>query len=360
MTDPPDTRRSKFAGQDGVTAAEREAIPAESDSLQQLEHDSVRSTPDQLALFTFTAEGQTISQLAGLPPLTSRSSLELARTAFRRHLEATRRPANTIESYCYDLQVLEGLTGHIPLNRIERTDIARYLGDAASKSTRKRRLTSVRQFYRYLIEEARVVKFDPTEGYYPHTISLRMPVPLFLSEQEAMLAAAERDEAWSLLAIWCMLRLGLTRSELLALRRDHIDRSQPESPVVYVVYEQLAKQSKDRHLAANAAFADIYEQYLAAKNPAELLFPVGPPAINGMVERVRRASGIERDVTPQTLRTTFAVERAKAGADQQELLVVLGLVDDPRNRASVNRYLALAAEPLVTGRDIESTETSAQ
>jgi integrase/recombinase XerD len=354
-----DKARSRFSGRDGVTAAERDAIPAEPEALQKLERQADRSAPGQLALFTFTPDDRTMSEVAALPPLTSRSSLELARTAFRRHLETTRRPANTIESYSYDLQVLESLTGPIAINRLERTHIARYLGDAASKSTRKRRLTSVRQFYRYLIEHARVLKFDPTEGYYPHTIALRMPVPLFATEQEALLQAAAGDEPWSLLGIWCMLRLGLTRAELLAIRRDHIDRSQPEAPVVYVVYEQLAKQSKDRHLAADSTFAGIYEEYLAVRNPADLLFPVGPPAINGMVDRVRRAAGIERDVTPQTLRTTFAVERARAGADQQELLAVLGLVDDPRNRASVNRYLALAAEPLATGSPAGTGETLA-
>ena len=164
MSTPSDPKQTRFSGRDGVTAAERDAIPVESDTLQRLEHDSARAIPDQLPLFTPTDDGTSFGPVVSLPALTSRSSLELARTAFRRHLEATRRPANTIESYGYDLQVLEGLTGPIPINRIERTDIARFLGDAASKSTRKRRLTSVRQFFRYLIEEARVVKFDPTDG----------------------------------------------------------------------------------------------------------------------------------------------------------------------------------------------------
>lgn len=349
MTDSPtDSRRSRFRGRDGVTADERESPTPESPELQRLESTTSRDDAQQMALFTLAGPGEKTVEVGGLPNLTSRSSLELGRTAFRRYLEANRRPANTIESYSYDLQVLESLIGPVPINRIERTDIARFLGDASSKSTRKRRLTSVRQFFRYLIDEARVIKFDPTEGYYPHSISLRMPVPLFAAEQEALLAAAERDEPWSLLAIWCMLRLGLTRAELLGLRRDHIDRSQPEVPVVYVVYEELAKQSKDRRLAADAVFGDLLQQYIDDRKPEDILFPVGPPAINGMVERVRRAAGIDRDVTPQTLRTTFAVERAKAGADQQQLLALLGLVDDPRNRASVNRYLALAAEPLST------------
>jgi len=76
------------------------------------------------------------------------------------------------------------------------------------------------------------------------------------------------------------------------------------------------------------------------------LFPYGFQAVNGMVERVRRAAGITKEVTPSTLRHTFAVERAKDGADEEQLLALLGLADDPRNRASVRRYIKLAEPPL--------------
>jgi len=52
-------------------------------------------------------------------------------------------------------------------------------------------------------------------------------------------------------------------------------------------------------------------------------------------------------VTPQTLRDTFAVNRAREGADEAELLRLLGLADDSRNRMSVRRYIKLAEPPLL-------------
>src|SRR5699024_5540834 len=131
-----------------------------------------------------------------------------ARTWYRHILERARRPENTIASYLYDLAVLENLVGPKPLNKITGSDIAKYLGDATSKTTRKRRLTSARRFFRYLIEEANVLKFDPTDGYFPHSIQLRLPVPLFRDEQDAIMEAARNDEHWSAVAIWLMMRLG--------------------------------------------------------------------------------------------------------------------------------------------------------
>ena len=331
---------------DGLTAEERERPYSDDPSLLAVEERFASETPDQLPLFAPGPGGSFAPVLGGLPPLTPGSSLELARSWYRRELEQAGRPHNTIESYCYDLVVLEKLIGPKPINAIDQTDIAKLLGDANGRSTRKRRLTSARRFFRFLIDDARVLRKDPTEGHYPHAIQLRSPVPLFASEQAAYLAAAAEDEPWSLPAVWLMLRLGLTRGELLALRREHIDLDDPSGPVVYVFYDDVTKRGKERKLAAGEEFRQIYTRFLAERSPVDLLFPVGPQAVNGMVERVRKAAGIQKEVTPQTLRHTFAVDRANAGATEEDLLALLGLADDARNRASVQRYLKLAAPPL--------------
>ncbi len=333
-------------GRNATTVEERDAPYTDDPALLALEARAAEAQPDQLPLFVPGAGGRFSSLLGGLPGLEPNSSLELARAWYRRELEQGKRPRNTVESYCLDLVRLEKTIGPKPIDAIDRSDIARFLGEAATRSTRKRRLTSARRFFRYLIEDARVLEADPTTGYYPHTISLKTPIPLFADEQAALLAAAADDEPWSSPAIWLMLRLGLTRAELLGLRQDHIDLADPDCPVVFVFYEDVTKRGKERKLGADAEFAGLYAAYLHAKSPVDTLFPYGPQAVNGMVERVRRAAGIRKDVTPQTLRHTYAVEKAKQGADEAQLLALLGLADDPRNRASVGRYLKLAAPPL--------------
>ena len=332
---------------DGVTYEEREAPHTDDPRLLRQERAATGAVPAQLQLMlpTPTAGGAT-GLLGALPALAADSSLDLARSAYRQHLEQARRPTNTVDSYAYDLSKLGERVGPKPIDHITRSDIAGFLGLANNKSTRKRRLTAVRRFFRYLIDDAKVLTVDPTEGFYPHLIQLRTPIPLNADEQAVLLAQAEADEAWSLPAIWLMLRLGLTRAELLALRRDHVDMSDPEQPVVFVFYDDAARRGKERKLGGDAAFAQIYAGYLAAREPADVLFPVGFQAVNGMVERVQRHAGIEKAVSPQVLRHTFAVERAKAGASEADLIALLGLADDARNRTSVGRYLKLAAPPL--------------
>ena len=332
----------KFAGKDGVTREERDRIP-ESPSLQELEQRLRPDRPDQLSMFSELPTGEFAPSLSGLPPLTTNSSLALARSWYRRELEQARRPKNTISAYSNDLAVLEHLIGSKTISAINRRDIARFLGDANNRTTRKRRLTSVRRFFNYLTHTVKVLTEDPSEGYYPHGIQLRSPVPLFPDEQERLLAAAAADEPWSLPAIWLMMRLGITRAELLALERDHIDRTTVPAPTVYIFYPDSTKQAKERHLVTNEEFLEIYEALLEARDPGAKLFPIGPQAVNGMVDRIRRDADIEKEVTPNVLRHTFAVDQARNGADEQQLLALLGLADDPRNRASVKRYLRLAS-----------------
>lgn len=356
-------RPSRFGGRDAVTEEERRRQPSDEPVLLDWEAEATAARPDQLALFLDAPNGSFTTPVGGVPPLTAGSSLDLARTSYRKELELARRPRNTVEAYSYDLMVLSQLIGSKPLNKIDRRDIAHYLGDANNRTTRKRRLTSARRFFRYLIDDAKVLKFDPTDGYYPHAIQLRSPLPLFPEEQSAMLDAAGSDEPWSAPAIWLMMRLGLTRAELLGLKRDHIDRTVPGSPIVFIFYDDVARQSKERKLAADESFSALYDAFLEDRNPHDLLFPVGPQAVNGMVNRVRKVAGITKEVSPQTLRHTFAVEQARAGADQAQLLTLLGLADDPRNRASVDRYIRLAAPPLapsgVSGADRNAAATGA-
>ena len=271
-------------------------------------------------------------------------SLIAAAAAFRADLERKRRPRNTIESYLFDLTVLAHQVPEKAINQITADDISRFLGEANTMSTRKRRLTSVRRFFRFLVDEAMVLSIDPTEDFYPNRVELRIPEPLSPAEQQTLLNAAASDEPWSLTAILLMMDAGLSRGELLKLERGTIDRFDPYAVVIHVVTDDPRKANQNRDLRASERLAEAYGAFLEARDPEGRLFPYGFQAINGMVDRVRRAAGIGRSVTPRTLRDTFAVNRAVNGASEDELIQELGLADDLRNRQSIRRFLAFALQ----------------
>ncbi|MDI3341160.1 MAG: tyrosine-type recombinase/integrase [Sphaerobacter sp.] len=303
--------------------------------------------PIQPPLFELGGDGRLRGHVALVPDLTASSSLDVARYWYRRYLEQSGHPRNTVDSYSYDLAVFEMLIGPKPIAAIGSRDIALFLDDSQTRSTRKRRLTSVSGLFRFLIEKAQVLEHDPTEAFYPEHIPLKTPRPLFREEQERILAAAEADGPRAHAAIWLMLQLGLSRGEVLQLRAHHIDLSDPAQPVVYVFYENPRHRGRERKLAAGARFTDIYRRLAEEHGPLDYLIPILPQSLNKLVERVAAAAELNRHVTPQDLRDTFAVNRAREGADEAELLRLLGLADDSRNRMSVRRYVKLAEPPLL-------------
>ncbi|HUZ03272.1 MAG TPA: site-specific integrase [Thermomicrobiaceae bacterium] len=303
--------------------------------------------PVQPALFDFDREGRLRGHVAIMPELTADSSLDVARYWYRRYLEQSGHPANTVKSYSYDLAVFEQVIGPRPVGQIRPRDVGHFLDESNNRSTRKRRLTSISGLFKFLINRARVLDKDPSESFYPEHIPLKTPRPLFAEEQERLLAAATEDGVRAQLAVWLMLRLGLSRAEVLQLRAEHLDFSDPEHPVVYVFYDDVRHRGRERKLAGDASLATIYRDFRGVYPDAERLFPIFPQSLNKLVERVATATGLTKHVSPQSLRDTFAVDRACEGADEADLLRLLGLADDARNRMSVRRYLKLAEPPLL-------------
>ncbi len=313
---------------------------------QEEESQPKRERPVQAQLFTLSARGELTQPMADIPALHNACSLDVARWWFRRHLEQQKRPINTIDSYMYDLALFQESIGNKTLDRINTTDIANFLGQANNKSTRKRRLTSLQGMYRYLVDKEKVLPKNPADSFFPDYIPLKTPHTLFPQEQDAMLDAAHAENSRTYLITYLLLKLGLTRTELLALKVDHIDISDRANPVVYVYYDEIRWQPKERKLGAGPEFTEAFEQYVADYKPVARMFNLLPQSINKIVDRVAEAAGINKTVTPQSLRDTFAVEQSKAGADEKKLLQILGLAPDSRNRKSVQRYIKLAAPPI--------------
>lgn len=298
----------------------------------------------QPQLFSINSKGELVEPVE-IPALTSHSPLDVARWWFRSHLEGLNRPKNTVASYMYDLAGFEEYSGPKALNAVNAGDVAAYLAQSLKKSTRKRRLTSLGAFFKYLIQTEKVLDKDPTDNFFADFIPLKTPVVLDEAEQNALLEAAGRENTRTYMMIYFILKLGFTRTELLAIQPEHVDVTDPAYPQVYVSYDDKRWQKKERKLAAAPEFSPAYSHYIAEFQPARKLFEMLPQSVNKLVERVARDAEINKKVTPQSLRDTFAVEEARNGANTGDLLKILGLAPDPRNRMSVERYIKLAGGP---------------
>ncbi|MEI6045163.1 MAG: site-specific integrase [Chloroflexota bacterium] len=313
----------------------------------------------QPPLFSLSNKGDLVHANLEVPALTSSSNLEVARWWFRSYMEQANRPKNTVDSYLYDLLGFEESSGSKNLDQINREDIATYLSQSKKKSTRKRRLTSLGALFKYLIQVEKVLDRDPTDNFYADFVQLKTPIVLDPAEQTLLLETANQENVRTYLMVYFMLRLGFTRTELLAIQPEHVNITDHQNPKVYTYYDDQRWVKKQRELKAEAAFTPAYQRYLVEFEPGQKLFEMLPQSVNKLVERVAREAGINKKVTPQSLRDTFGVEEAKAGGNSNHLLHILGLAPDPRNKMSVDRYVKLALRS-GSPMEIEADEPSLQ
>jgi len=299
----------------------------------------------QPPLFMVNSKGEMTGVVTDVPSLTAQSSFDVARWWFRHYLEQTNRPKNTVASYLYDLAAFAEFAGPRTIDKITSSDVSGFLAINPKKSTRKRRLTSLGALFKYLIKVEKVADHDPTDHFYAEFVPLKTPIVLSGPEQEALMEAAQAENSRTYLMVYFLLKLGFTRTELLAVQPENVDISDTANPVVYAFYDDKRWQKKERKLTASPEFAPAFQKYVADFKPGKKLFEMLPQSVNKLVERVAREANINKKVTPQSLRDTFGVEESRSGSNSTRLLQIMGLAPDPRNRMSVERYIKLAFPP---------------
>jgi len=248
---------------------------------------------------------------------------------------------NTTASYRADLldfkQFLASLDDPLPpIDEIDHLTIRSYLANLQdrqlSRSTVLRRLSSLRSFFRYLCRRGHL-SADPTEALATPKAQRKLPDFLELSEIEALLSVPDtttviglRDQA----ILELLYSTGMRVSELLALDLSDVEW---QNAVVKV----RGKGKKERILPVGKMALVALENYLARRqewlggrtSQAIFLSQRGnriPDAksIRRRIEKYVAAAGIQKKITPHTLRHTFATHMLNAGADLRSVQELLG------------------------------------
>lgn len=155
------------------------------------------------------------------------------------------------------------------LKRITLNDIHAFVSylavDLRAKpTTRARKISSIRIFFKYLTSKAHVLSENPAQDLETPKLGKRMPKYLSLEESRKMLDAAdnednrnhERDYAITTLFLNCGLRL----SELIGINIPDIDFSECKMTVI-------GKGNKERTIYLNKACMKAISEYLNNSRP---------------------------------------------------------------------------------------------
>jgi len=151
----------------------------------------------------------------------------------------------------------------------------------------------------------------------------KLPVVLSLDEAQQLLVSLSNLKHRTILAT--LYDCGLRVSELLALTATDIDSSR------MLIHVKLGKGLKDRYVPLSTRLLELLRQYWREFRPSDYVFegvraghPMTPRQIARICGKAAKAAGLEKRVTPHTLRHSFATHLLEAGTDIRSLQRLLG------------------------------------
>ena len=274
-------------------------------------------------------------------------ALDTALRGYLDHLTVERGLApNTLSSYRRDLRRYVGhlaARGVIDPGAVAEGDVSSFLvalreGDEEhpplAATSAGRAVVAVRGFHRFLLREG-LTGTDPARGVRPPPPPKRLPKAISVEDVEALLAAAGADETPRAVRDRALLELlygcGARISEAVGLDLDELDMEQG-------VVRLLGKGSKERVVPVGSYAREAVQGYLVRARPALAAAGKGSPALflNSRGGRLSRQSawtalraaaqraGISREVSPHTLRHSFATHLLDGGADVRVVQELLG------------------------------------
>ncbi|WP_242856563.1 tyrosine-type recombinase/integrase [Butyrivibrio sp. AE2032] len=273
---------------------------------------------------------------------------------FTQYLQSIKNTSeNTVLSYKRDLMRMMAFMEERGIRDVRDITEDRLLDYAASlreeqfaPSSITRHNTSIKAFFRYMLENGNIEE-NPAEKLKSPKIEKTEPRVLSTVEIENLLsqrftddAKGKRDKA----ILELMYATGLKTSEMISLKLSNIDLS-----IGCIRLKGTAKNGKDRLIpygkkakeALSAYLLDARAQLLDGAEDDETVFlncsgvPMSRQGLWKLIKTYVKKAGVKSDITPFTLRHSFAVHLVDNGADVSSVQELMGYSDSN----TISRYI---------------------
>ena len=264
---------------------------------------------------------------------------------------------NTTLSYQRDLLKMADYleeNGITECGKVTKTALNSYLlfqgKEGKAASTVSRSLASAKSFFGWMHRRG-MIRRDPAESIHAPKIEKKVPVILTVDEVTRLLdqpSCANPKEIRDKAMLELLYATGIRVTELVSLKLSDVNMTvgfitcRDEHKERMIPFGHAAKNARAKYLEASR------ETFLKGMS-SELLFTNcsgGTMSRQGFWKLIKyygERAGIEEDITPHTLRHSFAVHLLSNGADMRAVQTMMGHSD----LASTQMYTAYATENTV-------------
>ena len=250
---------------------------------------------------------------------------------------------NTMESYLSDIKQYINFLKSKAIKGIHNSSNAALVSymlslekEGAASSTIHRKLSSIRSYYKYLLWNQLISK-DPTANLVPPKNQRKIPEALTFDEATRLLNQPNGNDAKSIrdkAMLELLYATGIRVSELISLNLEDINRQ-------HAYLQCIGQASRERIIPIPDSALQHLENYLHKARETLIRKSLDEKAlfVNTHGKRMTRqgfwkiikyykeTAEIDKDVTPQTLRHSFAVHLVEEGADIRSVQEILGHSD---------------------------------
>ena len=248
---------------------------------------------------------------------------------------------NTLSSYMRDINQFAAYlvkVGNVDIIDVKRADVQNYIAwlkkNAKSNATISRSLASMKCFYNYLITSG-VIDENPANNIVTEKAVKKLPQILTSHEVELLLEQPKctdmkgyRDRAM----LELLYATGIRVSELISLDEDDVNlsagvircRGRDKERIIPIYSAAVSAISDFVKLVRNQLIANPNETALFVNMNGERMSRQGFWKI---IKHYQEMAKIEKEITPHTLRHSFAAHLLENGADIHSLQEMLGHSD---------------------------------
>ncbi len=244
---------------------------------------------------------------------------------------------NSVESYMHDFELFAHFIVRqwdVPPHKVEPEMVERYMAwlydRGRARTSQARHLSGVRSFYNFLLMEEKIER-SPVEFVSTPKTGRHLPDVLTTDEIDRIIAAVDTSTVKGLrdaAIIEVLYSCGLRVSELTSLRISDLFFGEGYIRVV-------GKGDKQRLVPVSAAARDRIQLYMerrqdASRSDADILFlnnrgsRLTRVMIFTLLKQAARRAGIEKSISPHTLRHSFATHLMEGGAGIRQVQELLG------------------------------------